>query len=85
MTSEADSAPIAGDSCITCGDVAVPLEVVTVHADVACCRDDDEHFEDVAIDLVGAVYPGDRLLVHAGVALLKLPDASARRFGRAPQ
>lgn len=63
------------DGCITCGDVALPLTVLTVEgADARCC-DTDGRQELVAIDLVGAVDPGDLLLVHAGVALEHLDPA----------
>jgi hydrogenase expression/formation protein HypC len=60
------------DGCITCGDVAVPLTVVEAGSADARCRDDLGREEVVAVDLVGAVTPGDRLLVHAGVALERL-------------
>jgi hydrogenase maturation factor len=60
------------DGCITCGDVAVALTVVDFHGADALCRDDDGRTEDVATELVDAVVVGDRLLVHAGVALERL-------------
>jgi hydrogenase maturation factor len=60
------------DGCITCGDVAVALTVVDVHGADARCRDDEGRTEDVATELVDAVVVGDRLLVHAGVALERL-------------
>lgn len=69
-----DPVPNPDDGCITCGDVACALEVVTVDGNTARCRDGEERFEDVATDLVGPVQPGERVLVHAGVALLKLAD-----------
>jgi len=59
------------DGCITCGDVAVPLTVVELTGVDARCRDDEGRFETVALDFVTAV-PGDRVLVHAGVALERL-------------
>ena len=58
------------DGCITCGDVAVVLTVVDVTGETdAVCRDDDGRTEAVALELIGPVAPGDRVLVHAGVAL----------------
>ena len=60
------------EGCITCGDVAVPLTVVETGELDARCRDDEGNEELVAIELVGAVAPGDRLLVHAGVAIERL-------------
>ena len=67
-------------ACITCGDVAVPLTVESISADGARCRDGDGRVELVAVDLVAPVAPGDRVLVHAGVALARLdPDRDAVR------
>jgi hydrogenase maturation factor len=59
----------ADGHCVTCSDEGVPMRVVDVSADgLARCVDGVE----VMTDLVGAVRPGDELLVHAGVALVKL-------------
>jgi hydrogenase maturation factor len=55
--------------CITCGDVAVALRVVSVDGADACCEDEYGRAETVAIELVVPVRPGERLLVHAGVAI----------------
>jgi len=60
------------DVCITCGDVAVALEVVSVDGNDAMCRAADGGTERVAVELVAPVAPGDRVLVHARVALEKL-------------
>ncbi len=57
------------DGCITCGDVAVPLTVVACDDTDARCQDDQGREEVVAVELVGPIAPGDRLLVHAGVAI----------------
>ena len=62
----------AEPGCITCGDIAVPLTVVTVTGADATCRDDEGRQELVATELVGDVVIGDRLLVHAGVAIERL-------------
>jgi hydrogenase expression/formation protein HypC len=64
------------DGCLTCGDVAVPLTVVEVSGTDAHCCDDEGREESVAIELVGAVEPGDRLLVHARVAIGRLGEES---------
>ena len=58
--------------CITCGDVAIELTVATVEGSDARCRDDSGREELVATELVGEVGPGDRVLVHAGVAIERL-------------
>ena len=56
--------------CVTCADEAVALRVVAPGADgVALCEGDVE----VMTDLVGDVEAGEQLLVHAGVALAKVP------------
>lgn len=64
--------------CLTCGDVAVPLTVTAVSGADARCRDEAGRTEIVAIELVGPVGVGDRLLVHAGVAIEMLPPAAPR-------
>lgn len=64
----------AEPGCLTCGDVAVVLTAVSVEGADALCRDEDGASELVATELVGAVVAGDRLLVHAGVAIERVPD-----------
>jgi hydrogenase expression/formation protein HypC len=57
------------DHCITCSDEGVPLRVLEVAGEgLARCEGNME----VMTALVGAVEPGDELLVHAGVALARL-------------
>jgi hydrogenase maturation factor len=56
-------------ACVTCGDVAVVLTVTIVEGNDALCRDELGREELVATELVGQPQPGDRLLVHAGVAI----------------
>ncbi len=60
------------DGCITCGDIALPLTVVSMVGMDALCRDEQGREETVAVELVGEVAPGDRVLVHAGVAIERL-------------
>ena len=71
------SACSAEPGCITCGDVAVALTVVEVVGADANCRDEGGREELVATELVGDVQPGDRLLVHAGVAIERLAAVPA--------
>ncbi len=73
------------DHCITCGDVAVGMRVVRVDAAarLAWCVPADasaapEAGEWVDPELVGAVLPGDLVLVHAATALARLDAAGAR-------
>jgi hydrogenase maturation factor len=57
--------------CITCGDVAVEMEVLAIDEDrglALCCAEDGAR-DSVEIALVAPVAPGDVLLVHAGTAL----------------
>lgn len=77
MTGADDAArcSVEDPGCLTCGDVAVPLTVVSIDAvGDSRCVDDDGRAEVVATDLVGPVAPGDRVLVHAGVAIARITD-----------
>jgi hydrogenase maturation factor len=70
--SEAIPACIADfDGCITCGDHAVELSVVSVDETrgLAVCADAFGASVEVDVLLVAPVAPGDRLLVHAGTAI----------------
>jgi D-sedoheptulose 7-phosphate isomerase len=73
---------LLAEACITCGDVAVEATVVGLAGTSATVTADGAQ-EDVAIDLVGDVRVGDRLLCHAGVALENLgpaDDVSAQLY-----
>ena len=72
--SEALPACIADfDGCITCGDHAVELRVVSVDdaRGLAVCADESGASIEVDVLLVAPVDPGDRLLVHAGTAIAR--------------
>ena len=58
-------------SCITCGDVAVTARVGSVSGDTATVEVDGRR-EQVGIELVSPVEPGEALLCHAGIALQKV-------------
>ena len=60
--------------CITCGDDGVRMEVVAVDVGrgLALCDDGNGGRSSVETALVAPVSPGDRVLVHAGVALVGL-------------
>ncbi len=66
-------APCVDDHCITCGDEGVAMRVVAVDAarGLALCEADEGPRSTVEVGLVDAA-PGDRLLVHAGTALVRL-------------
>jgi hydrogenase maturation factor len=70
-----------GPGCITCGDIAVVLTVVGVVGSDAACQDEQGQEELVATELVGDVVPGDRVLVHAGVAIERLAPTAAEAGG----
>ncbi len=60
--------------CVTCSDEGVPMRVLGAGTGmVASCIDDDGRWRLVCTDLVGDVRPGETLLVHADVALARLP------------
>ena len=67
------------DHCITCGDDGVPMTVVRVDAaqGLAACTDDAGSEASVETALVAPVAAGDRLLVHAGVAIATLDPSEA--------
>ena len=72
--SEAIPACIADfDGCITCGDHAVELRVVSVDdgRGLAVCADERGASIEVDVLLVSPVAPGDKLLVHAGAAIAR--------------
>ncbi len=61
------------EHCITCSDEGVPMRVLEAGDDgIARCSTEEGVASDVMTDLVGAVAPGDAVLVHAGVALTRL-------------
>ena len=67
------SANECGDHCITCSDEGIPMQVERVDdvRGLALCAAEDGSKSTVEIALV-SVEPGDRVLVHAGVALAEL-------------
>ena len=62
------------DHCITCGDEGIPMKVLKIDADraLALCASDAGEKSSVEISLIDPVEPGDSILVHAGVALVRL-------------
>jgi uncharacterized protein (UPF0179 family) len=61
-----------GEHCITCGDVGVEMRIVRLDDDLAVCESADGDVRTVEVALVDGVGEGDRLLVHADVALVRL-------------
>jgi len=70
------SAHACGDHCITCSDEGIEMQVERIDdaRGLALCAADDGSKSTVEIALV-SVQPGDRVLVHAGVALTELSTA----------
>ncbi|MEO6496168.1 MAG: HypC/HybG/HupF family hydrogenase formation chaperone [Solirubrobacteraceae bacterium] len=60
--------------CITCSDEGLPMEVVRIDdaRGLALCQGEDGGRSSVEIALVAPVAEGDRVLVHAGTALVRL-------------
>jgi hydrogenase maturation factor len=58
--------------CITCSDEGIEMTVVALTQSGAQCRDPAGIDQRVEIELVEPVEIGDRLLVHAGVAIANL-------------
>ena len=67
------SANDCGNHCITCSDEGIPMQVERIDdvRGLALCAAEDGSKSTVEIALVSVV-PGDRVLVHAGVALAEL-------------
>jgi len=64
--------------CITCSDEGVPMRVLEpLPGQLAVCVDAEGDRHEVMCDLVGDVCGDDAVLVHAGVALLRLDEAAA--------
>ena len=61
------------DHCITCGDEGIPMTVLRIDEQrgLALCASEGGQKSTVEIELV-EVEPGDDVLVHAGVALVRL-------------
>jgi hydrogenase maturation factor len=68
---------ISPDSCITCGDVAVAMTVAEPPDAVflATCESESGAREIIDTSLLERVQVGDRVLVHAKVALANLGGA----------
>jgi hypothetical protein len=75
------------EGCITCGDVALDLEVVAFDKarGLALCSDEHGRRETVETALVAPVQPGDHLLVHAGTAIAYAAPPPSGTPGRAAE
>ena len=70
---DTDLAPQCDPHCITCGDEAVPLEVIEIDEarELALCEAAGGERTTVEIALVAPVERGDTVLVHAGTAIAR--------------
>jgi hydrogenase expression/formation protein HypC len=67
------AAECGSDHCITCGDDGIPMKILEEAGDgLFLCADGDGGRSEVDAALVAPVGLGDEVLVHAGVALVKL-------------
>lgn len=68
--------------CITCSDEGVPMRIEELlDAGLARCVDMMDRRSEVMTALVGDVAVGDLVLVHAGTAILQLPDSESNEAG----
>jgi hydrogenase expression/formation protein HypC len=74
MTAGPHPAGCVGDHCITCSDEGVAMTVLGLDADrqLALCADAAGAHHTVEAALVAPLERGDDVLVHAGVALVRL-------------
>ena len=61
--------------CITCSDEGRPAEVLSTAPDGTASVRTAQGREDVVTVLAGALFPGDLVLVHAGMVISKLKEA----------
>jgi len=75
----ANTEPEGIETCITCGDVGVPMQVVRLDSasGLALCATETGEHSDVEVALVAPVAEGDALLVHAGTAIARLEESPA--------
>ena len=66
------------EHCITCSDEGIPMRILSASGDGLAVGVDGEGVETTLMTaLVGSVAPGERVLVHAGVALARLEAEAA--------
>ncbi len=70
--SEPSEQPREEAHCITCADEGIVMRVLARDGTGARCESADGVQADVALDLVSPVAPGEKILVHAGVAIRRL-------------
>ncbi|MEO5590279.1 MAG: HypC/HybG/HupF family hydrogenase formation chaperone [Gemmatimonadaceae bacterium] len=62
--------------CITCSDQGILMRVTGMAGGLAQCADPAGNLTEIDAELIDGVNTGDVLLVHAGVALARVGNAS---------
>jgi hypothetical protein len=64
---------VVGASCVTCSDEAIEVNVLRMDTttDMALVMLEETTIE-IDVSLIDTIIPGDRLLIHGGVAIAKL-------------
>ncbi|HKU82212.1 MAG TPA: HypC/HybG/HupF family hydrogenase formation chaperone [Candidatus Tumulicola sp.] len=70
--------PNAIERCTTCGDDAVPVRILERAGDEGTGLGPDGRRAAVRLDFVPDVRAGDRVLVHFGVALVRIREEYER-------
>jgi hydrogenase maturation factor len=76
-TSACALSPDPNMHCITCGDIALAVRVLSIDSETGLglvALEDD--VEQVDLSLVDGIAPGDLILVHGGVALERLEEST---------
>ncbi len=78
VSPDAEGVICGSEHCITCGDDGEPMTVLRVDGErgLALCAADDGERSTVETALVEPVAAGDRVLVHAGTAIARLPAST---------
>jgi len=75
------STSCTGEHCVTCSDEAVAMTVLRVDRarELALCEDEGASHRTVETALVAPIDVGERVLVHAGVAIAALDEDGDRQ------
>ena len=68
--------------CLTCTDAGIPVRVLALEGDDACCEDAAGNRALIAMELVAPVQPGEVVLVHGGVAIGRADAGALARWTR---
>lgn len=71
------SSTLADDGCLTCGDAAVPVQVLEVQGAEALVQDRLGQQSQIAIDFFPDAKASQVLLVHMGVAIARPQEVAS--------